>query len=78
MIGADASGCYTTFEIPQGDIDARQGGHEHRPAAIEAKPPYELPNVLDVAAASQHAGSLLHVQGHPLRLLANETNNDLI
>ena len=39
-----------TFQIPQRDINARQGGHENRTATIEAKSPNCLPDMLDVTA----------------------------
>lgn len=39
----------TTLQIPQGDIDARDGGHEDRASSVESQSPNELPNVLDVA-----------------------------
>ena len=37
------------LEIPQRNINARQGAHEHRASTVEARPPRHLPNMFNLA-----------------------------
>lgn len=49
------------FEVPEGDVDAGNGGHEDGAAAVKTETPDHLPDVFDVAVYISRSSVFWHL-----------------